>query len=155
MKFSKIEFCLFVCLFGRINIHRIRNINIKHIHICWIFVVLTSSRLPLALAKYKWDDRWEVGIGGGGWGRGMEKGKKEKRKKEKKLSKDTSYLPGPPLLYFHLNPLIPLQLAKSALGFWMYPKTKAHFFRHLAIPGFPLSDHTVSKPVQWPVACQM
>ena len=74
------------------------------------------------------------------------------RKKEKrgllKLSKDTNYLPGPPLLYFHLNPLIPLQLAKCALGFWMYPKAKAHFFRHLAIPGFPLGDHTVSKPVQ-------
>ena len=83
------------------------------------------------------------------------KEKKKKKRKEKKLSKDTSYLLGPPLLYFHLNPLIPLQLAKSALSFWMYPKAKAHFFRHLAIPGFPLSDHTVSKPVQWPVACQM
>jgi hypothetical protein len=34
------------------------------------------------------------------------------------------------------------------LGFWMYPKAKALFFRHLAIPGFPQSDHTVSKPVQ-------
>jgi hypothetical protein len=32
----------------------------------------------LALAKYKWDDRWEVGIGGGGWKR---RGKKRKKRK--------------------------------------------------------------------------
>ena len=43
---------------------------------------------------------------------------------------------------------IPLLLAKSALSCWMYPtvqKLKPLFLQHLAIPGFPQSDHTVSK----------
>ena len=78
--------------------------------------------------------------------------KKEKRsllkKKEKKISKGTSYLPGGPPDVPPIELDLPLLLAKSALGFWMYPKAKALFFRHLAIPGFPQSDHTVSKPVQ-------
>ena len=78
--------------------------------------------------------------------------KREKRcllkKKEKKNSKGTSYLPGGPPAVPLIEPLIPLLLAKSALSFLMYPKVKAPFLRHLAIPGFPLSDHTVSKSVQ-------
>ena len=104
----------------------------------------------IVIEKKKKEGNWWVVEGGPKEGE-----KRSPKKRKKKLSKDTNYLPGPPLLYFHLNPLIPLQLAKSALGFWMYPKAKAHFFRHPAIPGFPLGDHTVSKPVQWPVACQM
>ena len=91
----------------------------------------------------------------------VEGGPKEGEKRSPKKKEKKRYLrilatcPVAPLLYPPLNLIIPLLLAKSALGFWMYPKAKALFFRHLAIPGFPLSDHTVSKPVQWPVACQM
>ena len=78
--------------------------------------------------------------------------KKEKRgllkKRKKKYLRILATCPVAPLLYPPLNLIIPLLLAKSALGFWMYPKAKALFFRHLAIPGFPQSDHTVSKSVQ-------
>ena len=76
--------------------------------------------------------------------------KREKRgllkKKKKKILRVLATCPVVP-------PTVPLieillLLAKSALGFWMYPKVKAPFLRHLAIPGFPQSDHTVSKSVQ-------
>ena len=79
--------------------------------------------------------------------------KRSPKKKRKKKSKGTSYLPGGPPAVPLIEPLIPLLLAKSALSFLMYPKVKAPFLRHLAIPGFPLSDHTVSKSVQY-VQCE-
>ena len=38
--------------------------------------------LPLALAKYKWGDRYEVGVVGNKGGGGGEKLKKKKKKKK-------------------------------------------------------------------------
>ena len=67
----------------------------------------------------------------------MEKGKKEKRKKEKKLSKDTSYLPGPPLLYFHLNPLFPLTARQECLGFLDVSKNQSTLFPTPSHPWVP------------------
>ena len=75
------------------------------------------------------------------------------KKKEKKILRVLATCPVVPPAVPLIETLIPLLLAKSALGFWMYPKVKAPFLRHLAIPGFPLSDHTVSKSVQY-VQCE-
>ena len=78
--------------------------------------------------------------------------KKEKRsllkKKKKKYLRVLATCPVAPPDVPPIELDLPLLLAKSALGFWMYPKVKAPFLRHLAIPGFPQSDHTVSKSVQ-------
>ena len=40
----------------------------------------------------------------------------------------------------------PLLLADVTLRCGMYPAGKVDISRHLAIPGFPQSDHTVGKP---------
>ena len=45
----------------------------------------------------------------------------------------------------HTHQLIPLLLAKSGLSCWIYPTDQLLFPQHLAIHGFPQSDHTVSK----------
>ena len=71
-----------------------------------------------------------------------------KKKEKKKILRVLATCPVVPPAVPLIETLIPLLLAKSALGFWMYPKVKAPFLRHLAIPGFPQSDHTVSKSVQ-------
>ena len=95
--------------------------------------------------KKKKEGNWWVVEGGPKEG---EKRSPKKKEKKKKYLRILATCPVAPLLYPPLNLIIPLLLAKSALGFWMYPKAKALFFRHLAIPGFPQSDHTVSKSVQ-------
>ena len=45
-----------------------------------------------------------------------------------------------------MKPSDPLLLANVTLRCGMYPAGKVDISRHLAIPGFPQSDHTVSKP---------
>ena len=45
-----------------------------------------------------------------------------------------------------MKPSDPLLLADVALRCGMYPAGKVDIFQHLAIPGFPQSDHTVGKP---------
>ena len=45
-----------------------------------------------------------------------------------------------------MKPSDPLLLADVTLRSGMYPADKVDISQHLAIPGFPQSDHTVSKP---------
>ena len=45
-----------------------------------------------------------------------------------------------------MKPSDPLLLADVTLRCGMYPAGKVDISQHLAIPGFPQSDHTVSKP---------
>ena len=45
-----------------------------------------------------------------------------------------------------MKPSDPLLLANVALCCGMYPAGKVDISGHLAIPGFPQSDHTVGKP---------
>ena len=45
-----------------------------------------------------------------------------------------------------MKPSDPLLLANITLHCGMYPAGKVDISRHLAIPGFPQSDHTVGKP---------
>ena len=45
-----------------------------------------------------------------------------------------------------MKPSDPLLLADVALRCGMYPAGKVYISQHLAIPGFPQSDHTVGKP---------
>ena len=44
-----------------------------------------------------------------------------------------------------MEPSDPLLLADGNMPCGMYPAGKVAISRHLAIPGFPQSDHTVSK----------
>ena len=44
-----------------------------------------------------------------------------------------------------MKPSDPLLLADGNLRCGMYPAGKVAISQHLAIPGFPQSDHTVSK----------
>ena len=45
-----------------------------------------------------------------------------------------------------MKPSDPLLLADVTLRCGMYPAGKVDISQHLAIPGFPQSDHTVGKP---------
>ena len=45
-----------------------------------------------------------------------------------------------------MKPSGPLLLADVTLGSRMYPAGKFDISHHLAIPGFPQSDHTGGKP---------
>ena len=45
-----------------------------------------------------------------------------------------------------MKPSDPLLLTDVALRCGMYPAGKVDISQHLAIPGFPQSDHTVGKP---------
>ena len=45
-----------------------------------------------------------------------------------------------------MKPSDPLLLADITLCWGMYPAGKVDIFWHLAIPGFPQSDHNVGKP---------
>ena len=45
-----------------------------------------------------------------------------------------------------MKPSDPLLLADGTLWFGMYPAGKVDISKHLAIPGIPQSNHTVSKP---------
>ena len=45
-----------------------------------------------------------------------------------------------------MKPSDPLLLADVTLHCVMYPAGKVDISQHLAIPGFPQSDHTVGKP---------
>ena len=47
---------------------------------------------------------------------------------------------------YTMKPSDPLLLADVTLRCRMYPAGKVDISQHLAIPGFPQSDHTVSKP---------
>ena len=46
----------------------------------------------------------------------------------------------------HLKPNDPQLLSIVTLGCGMYPACKVDISQHLAIPGFPQSDHNVDKP---------
>ena len=67
----------------------------------------------------------------------MEKGKKEKRKKEKKLSKDTSYLPGPPTAVLPLEPAYPTTARQECLGFLDVSKNQSTLFPTPSHPWVP------------------
>ena len=48
--------------------------------------------------------------------------------------------------HFTMKPVDPMQLTDVTLHCEMYPAGKVDISQHLAIPGFPKSDHTVGKP---------
>ena len=59
---------------------------------------------------------------------------------------------------FIMKPSDPLMLTDVTLCCGMYPACKVDIYRHLAIPGFPQSNHTVGKwsgiwfTVKWSIA---